>query len=258
MILKLCFTLFFLSFAKLTQLDKAPVTVFLIGDSTMQGGNGEELTDTRGWGDFLQDHFAPVQARVINKAKGGRSSRTFITEGLWKKVHEQLDSGDYVIIQFGHNDGGPINDDFRARGSIKGNGEESEVIDNILTERREIVKSYGWYIRKYIADTKAKGAIPIVCSPVARNRWTDGKVNRSTYAPWAKAAAKMEGARFIALNKLTALKLESLGEKHVTQNLFCPDRTHTNINGAKLNAQLVAEAILSLSNCDLKDQLIRN
>src|SRR5690606_39947601 len=69
---------------------------------------------------------------------------------------------------------------FRARGTIKGNGDETEVIDNILTRRREMVKSYGWYIRKYIVDTKAKGAIPIVCSLVARNQWKDGRIVRNT------------------------------------------------------------------------------
>lgn len=235
-------------------------TVYLVGDSTVRNGSGEGGDKLWGWGSFLLDQLDSSQISVVNKAIGGRSSRTFITEGRWKEVHDKLNPGDYVIIQFGHNDGGNINDDFRARGSIKGNGEESEQIDNILTGRREIVKSYGWYIRKYVADTKAKGATPIVCSLVARNRWDKDKIMRSTndYTAWSKEAAEMEGAYFIDLNDLVASKYESLGQRYVTDSLFITDHTHTNKKGAIINAQIVAEAFKNLKDCDLSKYIKNN
>ncbi|MCV9387349.1 rhamnogalacturonan acetylesterase [Reichenbachiella ulvae] len=228
-------------------------TVYLVGDSTVRCGSGKGGGGLWGWGSFLSDELDTTKVSVVNKAMGGRSSRTYIQEGRWNDVHDQLQEGDYVIIQFGHNDSGPVNDDFRARGTIKGNGEETEEIDNILTKRREIVKSYGWYIRKYVADTKAKGAIPIVCSLVARNIWEDGKITRNTndYTQWAKEAAEMEGAYFIDLNDLVATKYEELGQDYVTKKLFIEDHTHTNKAGAKINAELVSEAIKKLEDCGL-------
>ncbi|WP_258104206.1 rhamnogalacturonan acetylesterase [Marinoscillum sp. MHG1-6] len=234
---------------------KEKTTIFLVGDSTVQNGSGKGEGRLWGWGAFFADQLDTTQVEVVNRARGGRSSRTFISEGLWDQVHAQIDSGDYVIIQFGHNDGGAINDDFRARGSIRGNGDEMEEIDNILTGQREMVRSYGWYIRKYCHDTKAKGGIPIVCSLVARNVWKDGKVDRATesYAKWAREAAKMEGAYFIDLNDLVATKYESLGQDYVTSGLFVKDHTHTNKEGAIINAKLVAEAIKELKDCGLGD-----
>ncbi len=229
-------------------------TVYLVGDSTVSRGSGPR-TGLWGWGAFLADELDTTQVAVVNRARGGRSSRSYISEGLWNDVHDQLDSGDYVIIQFGHNDGSAINDNHRARGSIKGNGEEFEQIDNMITGRREIVKSYGWYIRKYIADTKAKGAIPIVCSLVARNQWEGDSVIRSTdsYVKWAREAAEMEGAYFIDLNDLVASKYEELGQEYVSKNLFLEDHTHTTEEGAIINAKLVAEALRKLEGCGLAE-----
>lgn len=236
--------------------DNNKITIFLVGDSTVQNGSGKGSHGLWGWGAFLADQMDTSRVEVINKARGGRSSRTFISEGLWNLIHDQIKKGDYVIIQFGHN-GGPVNDNFRARGSIKGNGEETLEINNMLNGKRELVKSYGWYIRKYIADTKAKGGIPIVCSLVARNRWEGDKVIRArdTYTAWAKEAAMMEGAHFIDLNDLVATKYESLGERQVTKNLFLTDHTHTNYDGAVINAKLVAQAIKDLRGCDLSEMV---
>lgn len=157
-------------------------------------------------------------------------------------------------MQFGHNDNGPINDNFRARGTIKGTGEETEEIDNILTKKHEIIHSYGWYMRKYITDTKAKGATPIVCSLVPRNNWKDGKVARSAgdYAKWAEESALKEKAYYINLNGLIADKYEALGEAEVKTKLFGTDSTHTLEAGAILNAGIVAESIKSLKGCKLK------
>jgi lysophospholipase L1-like esterase len=161
-------------------------------------------------------------------------------------------------MQFGHNDSSAINDRQRARGTIKGNGDEIEEIDNLLTGRHEIVHSYGWYIRKFIADAKAKGATAHVCSLIPRNRWRNDKVNRSSedYALWAAQAAEAAGADFVPLNALIADRYDQLGREKVTALYFPPNETtHTNACGARFNADCVVEGLKALDECSLVDYL---
>ncbi len=135
-----------------------------------------------------------------------------------------------MLLQFGHNDSGPLDDTARARGSIRGTGSESKEIYNPIMKKQEVVHTYGWYMRKYINDAKSKGAIPIVCSPVPRNDWKDGKVIRASenYGKWAQEVAKQEGAYFIDLNNLIAEKYEALGADKV-KSFFPGDHTHTTL-----------------------------
>src|SRR5207237_930597 len=105
--------------------------------------------------------------------------------------------GDFVLMQFGHNDGGALNDASRARGSIKGTNDATQEIDNLITEKHEVVHTFGWYMRKYVTGAKAKGATPIVCSLVPRKIWKDGKIVRSNdYGKWAAEIARAESAAF--------------------------------------------------------------
>ncbi len=234
-------------------------TLFAIGDSTVRtgtlgnGGNGQW-----GWGAPIADFFDRTKINVENRAWGGTSSRSYQTLGFWEKVLADIKPGDFVIMQFGHNDAGAVNDNSRARGTIKGNGDEMEEIDNMLTGQHEVVHTYGWYIRKYITDIKAKGAMPIVCSPIPRNNWQNGKVARASedYGKWAAQAAEAENAFFIDLNELIAQHYEAQGQEKVTASYFGPrEHTHTNAAGARLNASLVIEGLKGLENCKLCDYL---
>jgi lysophospholipase L1-like esterase len=166
--------------------------------------------------------------------------------------------GDYVIMQFGHNDSSSVNDNRRARGTIKGTGEEVKEIDNMLTGRHEVVHTYGWYLRKFIADTEAKGATAIVCSPIPRNNWRNGKVRRASedYGKWASQVAKTEGVGFIPLNEMIAQRYEQIGQEAVTAMFFGPnEHTHTSAYGARLNADCVAEGLRALADCPLSGYL---
>lgn len=219
-------------------------TLYIIGDSTVKNGDGTGKNNQMGWGTVIIPYFDTTKITVSNHAIGGRSSRTFITEGRWDKILETLKKGDYVIMQFGHNDASPLDDTARARGTIRGIGEDSTEIWNPIRKIKEVVHSYGWYMRKYVRETKAKGATPIVCSLVPRNGWKDNTVNRSSdsYALWAKQIADQEGAYFIDLNELVATRYEGMGQ--VAVKLFFPaDNTHTNPEGAKLNADVVANEL---------------
>jgi rhamnogalacturonan acetylesterase len=233
-------------------------TIWLIGDSTVRNGNGKGAGGLWGWGDYLYKQFDTTRISIKNCALGGRSSRTFISEGLWDKVLSKVKPGDFVIMQFGHNDSGAVNDSSRARGTIKGTGDETEEIDNIITKKHEIVHSYGWYIRKYIADGKVKGAVPIVCSLIPRNIWENGKVVRSSenYAKWAEESAAKGKTFYIDLNEIVAGKYEAFSEEVVKTKFFLTDNTHTTEAGAILNAQSVADGIKSLKGCKLSKYLI--
>lgn len=232
---------------------KQKPSLYVIGDSTVKNGSGKGGDGLWGWGDFLYEQLDTTKIHIENHARGGRSSRTYQTEGLWDQVLSRVKAGDYVILQFGHNDAGAVNDTLRARGSIRGIGEETEEIDNLITKKHEIVHTYGWYMRKYIRDTKQKGGIPIVCSLVARNMWKDGKVIRSTdsYVAWASDIARQEDAFFIDLNDLVATRYEQLGKEKVDSLLFLKDHTHTTKEGAEINAELVADGIRGLKGLGL-------
>src|SRR5207248_1371567 len=121
---------------------------------------------------------------------------------------------------------GPINDDFRARGTIKGTGDETEEIDNLLTKKHEVVHSYGWYLKKFIADARAKGATPIVASLVPRKTWRDGKIVREPYVAWAAEAAHATNAAYIDLNSIIARRYEAMGPEKV-EAMFADPNTHT-------------------------------
>jgi lysophospholipase L1-like esterase len=239
-----------------TFFQKEKPVLYIIGDSTVRNGSGTGQNQQWGWGSFIADHFDTAKLSIQNHAIGGRSSRTFLTEGRWDKILQNLKKGDYVMVQFGHNDGGPLDDTARARGSIRGIGDESKAIYNPIHKKEEVVYTYGWYLRKYIRDAKAKGAIPIVCSPIPRNQWREGKVVRSadSYSGWAAQVAKEEGAAFIDLNDIVATQYEAMGTDAV-KAFFPVDHTHTNREGAQLNAQIVVAAVKALNGTDLKQNL---
>ena len=235
------------------------ITIYTIGDSTVRNGRGDGLGGLWGWGDPFVQYFDTSKVEVKNHAMGGTSTRTYRAEGLWQEVLDELQPGDYVFMQFGHNDAGALNDTLRARGTIRGAGDESEEIDNMLTGKHETVHSYGWYLRQFVKETRAKGAIPIIVSPIPRNVWKGDKVprNNQDYGKWAKEIADEEGVDFINLNEAMASAMEQLGEENVTGNLFYRrDHTHTSAQGAVLASSLVVEGLKQLETCPLKNYLL--
>jgi len=219
-------------------------TLFLVGDSTMKVGTPGQ----RGWGEDMAPFFDPQKINVVNEAIGGRSSRTFQTEGRWDGVLAMMKKGDYVVIQFGHNDSGAINDNFRARASIPGVGEETQEIDNMLTHKHEVVHSFGWYMRKYANDVKAKGATPIIMSLVPRNTWKDGKVVRASgnaLGGWAQQAAAATGSTFVDDNEIIAEGLDGLGQAQ-TLPLFADGRLHASPAGAQFNAKAAVSGLKAI------------
>ena len=228
-------------------------SIFIAGNSTAAPGAGERQ---QGWGVPFADYFDTTKVNVVNRARGGRSSRTFVAEGLWERLLADVKPGDVVLIEFGHNDGGAINDTLRARGSIPGLADDSVVIDNLLTRKREVVRSFGWYMRKMIAETKAKGATPIVLSLTVRNRWQNGQIERGSgrYGQWSAQVAREAGVRFIDLTNLVADQLQTMGEER-TKAMYAQDYAHFNAEGADLHARTVVAALKALRPSLVRDFL---
>jgi unsaturated rhamnogalacturonyl hydrolase len=222
-------------------------TVFLVGDSTVRNGHGDGANNQMGWGEPFVSYFDTSKVNVVNRAIGGRSSRTYITEGHWARTLALIKPGDVVLFQFGHNDSGPLDDAARARGTIKGVGDESKEIDNPITQQHEVVHSFGWYMTEYVKEAKAKGATPIICSLVPRKTWKDGKIVRGadSYGGWAREVAEKEHVGFVDLNEITALKYDALGQEAV-EPLFGDPNTHTTLAGAEMNAESVVSGLKAL------------
>lgn len=222
-------------------------TLFLIGDSTVRNGHGDGAGGQWGWGEPLVGLFDTSKINVVNRAVGGLSSRTYLTQGDWAAVVAILKPGDFVMMQFGHNDSSPLDDAARARGTIPGAGDETKEIDNPITHQHEVVHSYGWYLRKFVEEARAKGATPIVCSLIPRKIWKDGHVVRSadSYAGWARQVAETEHAPFVDLNEIIARRYDAMGQEKV-EPMFADPHTHTSRAGAELNAEAVVEGLKAL------------
>lgn len=243
-------------------------TFYLIGDSTVDHGAGGK--GLWGWGKYLPQFFDNEKIQIKNYAAGGTSTRTFRTNavpkfmmpnrGLWDSVSVKLKKGDYLLIQFGLNDQGAVDDTARARGTLKGIGGDSTIIINPLTQKQEVVHTFGWYLRYYIQAAKAKGVTVIVCSTVPTNNWKDGKLIRGEkgFAEWAMQVAKQEQVLSIDLNSKIADVYDSEGEMAVTEKYhIATDKVHTTELGAILNASIVAKAIDEFGKCGLKKYLLK-
>jgi rhamnogalacturonan acetylesterase len=228
--------------------------LFLVGDSIVKTGTPPGNTGPWGWGDELIPLFDAKKIHVYNEGRGGRSSRGYIEEGAWSNILARLSPGDFVIIHFGHNDA-KNSRNYPDRVTIAGNGDETREIESPVTHQKEIIHSYGWYLRQYVKDAKSKRATVIICSSVPRNTWIDGKIKRGFdgYAQWAAEAAKTSGAHFIDLNKLAANHFDALGQEQAGKYFF--DSQHTTKAGARLNVESVVEGLKQLKDCSLSSDL---
>lgn len=247
----------------ITRTEGKPV-VFITGDSTVKNADKDE-DGMWGWGAVANTVFDESKIDIVNAAMAGRSCRSYLNEGRWEKVYNSLKPGDFVLIQFGHNDISPI-DKPKYRGAIatasdtchvyrmqaaKEDLSKQNVIDQKLKSNTqagsyEVVFSFGWYLKKFIQDVREKGATPILVSLTPRNEWTNGKIERrnDTYGKWYREVAEATGVEFVDLHNITADFLDKkCGKKEKAMKYFNHDHTHTSLLGAKTNAQSIAQGL---------------
>jgi lysophospholipase L1-like esterase len=242
------------AFAQSAPPDQHPA-LFLVGDSIMKTGTGDGATGPWGMGSELAAMFDPAKIHAYNEGRGGRSSRGYIEEGAWAGVLARIQAGDWVVVMFGHNDAAN-SENYPDRITLRGVGDETQEIESPATHKQETIHTYGWYLRKYAQDVKAKGASIVICSPVPRNTWIEGKIKRGFdgYQSWAADAARMSGARFIDLNTLAANRFDALGEPQ--GRTYFNDPQHTKKAGARMNAEALVEGLRQLKDCDLANALL--
>ena len=226
--------------------------LFLVGDSIMKTGKPPGEHGPWGMGYELIPLFDAAKIHVYNEGAGGRSSRGYIEEGLWAKILERMQPGDFVLAMFGHNDAAN-SANYPDRTTITGNGDET--IEIGVRDKRKTVHTYGWYLRQYVNDAKSRGVTVILSSPVPRNTWIDGKIKRGFdgYVQWAADAARSSGALFIDLNHLSAERYDALGKEQAAK--YFADNQHTTKAGARLNAESVVEGLKQLKDCPLENFL---
>jgi len=217
----------------------APITVHLIGDSTMADKPDPEHNPERGWGQNLHEFF-DAGVVVRNYARNGRSTKSFIAEQRWDSVKAQIRKGDYVLIEFGHND--------------------EKVEDS--TRYTNPYTGYRRNLERFVTEARALGATPVVLSPIVRRHFNAQGVLVDTHGayPWvARALARDTGAGFIDLLQLTedlvvaagpdsskALYVWTRAGEYPAFPEARQDDTHLTPRGATAVARLAARALKGL------------
>ncbi len=224
--------------------------VFITGDSTVKNTDRDE-DGMWGWGALAAEVFDTTKITIQNSAMAGRSCRSYLREGRWDRVVNDLQPGDYVLIQFGHNDTGREIAHGKARNEISGAADSSHVF-RVRTKDKvynEVVYTFGWYLRKMIDDAREKGATPILVSLTPRNEWPNGKIERrnDSYGQWYRTVAEETNTPFLDLHNLTADYLDKIGQEKAAE-YYKNDHTHTSKRGALLNAKNIAKGLKQLKS----------
>ena len=231
----LCAALWLLVIGQSVEAQRNAITIFLAGDSTMAHKLPEKRPET-GWGEMLGEFFQDGKVIIDNRAQNGRSTRTFISEGRWQAIIDALKPGDYVLIQFGHND------------------ESKE-----KTDRYTPPADYRSNLIKFVSEARAKKAIPVLLTPVMRRKFDkDGKLvdTHGEYPDIVRSVAAEYKVALIDMHRSSAAVLERYGAEgsrklflqlKPNQNPNYPngveDNTHFNPVGAKIMARLAVEGI---------------
>lgn len=209
--------------------DNSPVTIYMVGDSTMANRNlaKSPRSKERGWGMMLGSFFPTDKVVVANHAASGRSTKSFIDEKRWTRVVNQIKPGDYVFIQFGHND-------------------EKKDNPKLYTEPGG---TFDDNLRKFVNETRAKGGIPVLFNSIVRRKFCQDEAGNFTdslsdthgdYLLSPKQIAEELNVVFIDMNKMTHDLVQQMGpEKSKELYMWAgkKDDTHLNIKGSRVFAE---------------------
>jgi|GEM_PF-788097 len=229
---------------------------WIVGDATVR-------TDTdqwQGWGEVISEHFDDSRINVRNRAVHGLTSRSYIAAGKWKEVLDLTKPGDYVSIQFGYHDGGPIgglrNPD---RGVLPGTGDETTQYVDERTKETVTVHTFGWYLSRYVTDARAKGLNVILITPLPRDEWNDdgSLVNAAhQYAEWTIEIGSQLNVPVLDLNAIIARHWSDMGKEKVSATFFTgKEHGLTTPQGADFTASCLAQALLRTEAFSLKRYL---
>ncbi|KAI1637417.1 rhamnogalacturonan acetylesterase [Biscogniauxia mediterranea] len=231
------FITFLSALASFIGLVVAKPKLLICSDSTTANYN---VNDTlQGWGYYIGEYLS---IHVKNHARNGRSTRSFINEGLWDRLLNVTDVGDFVVIEMGHNDDGDPETDTKDRATLPGVGEDTVIVTTASGDE-ETVHTFGWYLREMIADVQAIGAHPIISGMVNRNNWDNGKLqSKWAFTDYAEQVAKEEGVEWVDHTAYSVAEFQSFGQTKA-KTYYPEDNTHTNPAGARINAETFVQAV---------------
>ena len=225
--------------------------VFICGDSTVKNIDQADHSGMWGWGSLAKTVFDTTKIVVTNQAIPGRSTRKFINDGRWERVYNSLQPGDFVLLQFGHNDIGNLTDK-KGRAVIASTQDTCHVYQIEGDGHYELIYSFGWYLKKMIDDVREKGATPILLSLTPRNEWPGGHIERrdDSYGRWYREVVEQTGVEFIDIHNISA---DFLDKKFASRDpekskqkaavYFNHDHTHTSYQGALMNAKSLVKGL---------------
>jgi hypothetical protein len=196
-------------------------------------------------------YFDAKKINVVNRAFGGTSARSFYDGFFWKNLQPQIKKGDFVILQFGANDS--------SAADLPGTGDDTRDVAGRNGGAPTTLHSFGWYLKQFVAETRAQGGTCIICSLTPRKNWLpDGHMRRddTTHVAWAAQVAKDTSAPFVNLYELIERKYDQLG-KAAVDHLYVPwptaakpsgETLHTGWDGAIANAECVVSGLRALKD----------
>ncbi|MFT3742970.1 MAG: rhamnogalacturonan acetylesterase [Pyrinomonadaceae bacterium] len=212
----------------------AQITIYIAGDSTAANKNADRRPET-GWGEMLQQYFDPTKVKVDNRALNGRSTKSFVDEGQWKKIIDVLKKDDFVFIEFGHND------EKKDKPAVYASPDD-----------------YKTNLSRFIHEVRAKGATPVLMTPVSRRKFENDVLVKThgDYPDAVKAVGKAENVAVIDMETKSAAVLTRYGKdgstklflqlkpgEHVNYPKGVEDNTHFSPLGAEEMAKLAVEGI---------------
>lgn len=202
--------------------EERTISILLIGDSTVASYDKPpaDRPGLAGWGQVFGEFFND-KVKILNRARSGRSSKSFVAEGLWGKAIAE--KPDYIFIQFGHNDG-------------PGKGER----------QTDPQGDYQDFLKKYIDETRASGGKPVLVTPVARRTYFDGQLSDKLqpYADAMKKVGKEKNVPVVDLHQKSMDLFKKLGDAGSADiSPSTADRTHFSRKGATVMAKIVAESL---------------
>ncbi|KAF4275903.1 hypothetical protein KXW98_000671 [Aspergillus fumigatus] len=217
--------------------------ILLCSDSTTMPYGTTSLI--QGWGYYMHNFF---DLNITNLARGGRSTRSFINEGLWASLLDRIVPGEgtFVLIEMGHNDNGDPKTDVKNRATLPGIGPESVVVaSNATGGTTERVYTFGHYLRRMIRDVRQAGGVPVLSGMVPVMSWTEDVLRREwAFADYAREVAEEEGVEYIDHTKYAVNRWQAFGSLNATMPYYpLNDYTHTSWSGAEVNAEALVTAV---------------
>jgi rhamnogalacturonan acetylesterase len=219
--------------------------LYITGDSTTSNQAADKSLVS--WGEVFSGQFDENKVQIVNAALSGHSIRDYVNRGEWRKVMNQVKKGDILLSCHGHLERAPLIKKSRgSRGSLRGDSNKFAVVIDPFYQRKEIVHTFGWYVRKYIADCKSHGVELILLSPPVRNIWENGRVRRGgslEYVRLTKKIAQENNVHFFDAGRAIASAFNALGQQQVAK-FFGNDNLHTNQFGAEFIAEIIFTNLL--------------